>query len=1085
MSPSVRRKLLIGVGGFVGLLVVALLLAPTLIDLDGRKPQIIAEVKKATGRDLEIAGPISLSLFPTPTVTVSDVVFHNMPGASNPRMVELKTVTVKPALLPLLSGNIELSEVALVDPKIVLEINAQGKPNWEFTPSVEAAKPAAPAPGSPRPLSLGRVVIENGTLLFSDAKAGIAISAEKANFVASVGSLDGPYALRGDAVLNGGPLKLDLAVGAKAADGHSLALAFEASGGALGFKGTLSELGPNARLAGAATVSAEQLATFVGTLAALAGQPAPQLPMLVAGKFSFDGEVDVSQSAFAAKSFKLKLGDSAGSGSLSVALKPSLAIDGKVTVPRLDFDQILASLAQPPAATGAPVAAVQPKPATPTTSGGGIPSDLDAKVALEVGELVYNKAPVRNVVVELEAKGGAIAVPRLSATLPGDMALQARSTMTGDPARPSVSGDFSLVGPDLRQTLAWLAVDVSSVPPNKLSRLSLKGRMASTGGNVDVRDAVFELDDVKGSGGIVVTFGVPLSIVTRLDIDTLNLDSYLARPAGGAKPAAKPAASSAAPAPSNVAPPSIGLKAKVAKLIYSKETIGGVDVDVALQGTTLKLNDIKVSNLGGARLAVRGSVANYDAAMPRAEIAFNFEAPDMSRVLKVAGATAPAGLGAVTASGGVAGTVELLTMRELNVSAMGQSVRAIGTLALPGASRGAPQSAAYKGSVTLNGQTIEGSVDARFAGKPTINADLHASVLDLDRLTAPGRGGGAAPARGQPAPAAKSTAGPLDGVDGSLKLAAATLISGSNRIGNADLAATLKDGVLTIAHFRGTMHGGSVAFSGVVDGGQPAMSFDLKGDASNISIGEMLRSSGGSNTFGGTVKVTVDGRLNATNISVRGAGATADQIKRSLAGSAHLGGYVHIGADKALTTLGTAATGVVGGVIDNTLGSALGIVGQKGGVGVGNILNAISLILNRFVNHNNPISGQIDIAGGVLSDRGLVVQGNRATANISTRTNLANSTTDTTVRFFIAEDSSSPYLITTARGPTSNPSYNVTRGTAKDPPGMVNTLTDAVTNPLTGGGQGRQQQRQQQQQQQQQQQRSIIPNLPIPNFFGR
>jgi hypothetical protein len=40
---------------------------------------------------------------------------------------------------------------------------------------------------------------------------------------------------------------------------------------------------------------------------------------------------------------------------------------------------------------------------------------------------------------------------------------------------------------------------------------------------------------------------------------------------------------------------------------------------------------------------VRGAVADYDSALPHADIAFNFEAPDIGRVLKVAGATAPAG----------------------------------------------------------------------------------------------------------------------------------------------------------------------------------------------------------------------------------------------------------------------------------------------------------------------------------------------------------------------------------------------------------------------------------------------------------
>jgi hypothetical protein len=235
----------------------------------------------------------------------------------------------------------------------------------------------------------------------------------------------------------------------------------------------------------------------------------------------------------------------------------------------------------------------------------------------------------------------------------------------------------------------------------------------------------------------------------------------------------------------------------------------------------------------------------------------------------------------------------------------------------------------------------------------------------------------------------------------------------------------------------------------------------------------------GSNQFGSTIPITIDGRLNATGIAVRAGGTTSDQIRSSMAGGANLGGHIFIGADKALQVLGSALAGVAGGIIDNTLGNALGIVGQRGMTPTA-LLNAIQLVLNRFVNHDNPIGGRIEIAGGVLTDRGLHVQGNRATANIATRTNFGNSTTDTTINFVIAEDPSAPYLITTARGSMSSPSLNVTRGTAKDPPGMVSTLPGAsnipgIGNLIPGQGSG------------QQQQRSPIPNIPIPlpNIFGR
>jgi hypothetical protein len=307
-----------------------------------------------------------------------------------------------------------------------------------------------------------------------------------------------------------------------------------------------------------------------------------------------------------------------------------------------------------------------------------------------------------------------------------------------------------------------------------------------------------------------------------------------------------------------------------------------------------------------------------------------------------------------------------------------------------------------------------------------------------------------------------------------VRLVAGTLISSPLHIANADLALTLKDSVLTISHFKGGLYGGGLDLAGVLDGSKPGyLAIDLKGNASGISVSQVLRSSSGSNQFGGAVKITVDGTINASGLTLKAAGATSAALRGSMAGGAQLSGHIFVGADRALTAIGGAAAGVVGGVIDNTLGSALGIVGQRGGVGVSNLLNAASLVLNRFVNRDNPISGHVDIAGGVLSDRSLLVQGDRATANVATRTNLAASTTDTTVSISIAEDPSAAYLIATVRGPLSSPSYNVARGTAKDPPGFVNTLTSVpsqITAPV----------------------RSLIPNVPIPSIpnpipglFGR
>src|SRR6185369_9604356 len=113
---------------------------------------------------------------------------------------------------------------------------------------------------------------------------------------------------------------------------------------------------------------------------------------------------------------------------------------------------------------------------------------------------------------------------------------------------------------------------------------------------------------------------------------------------------------------------------------------------------------------------------------------------------------------------------------------------------------GPPKSASYKGSVTLNGQTIQGAVDATLGDRSNIVADLKANVIDLDQI-------GGAGGRGQ-SPSKPIDTSPFRRADGTFKFAAVTLVSSGLRINNAEMAATLKDGVLTISYLKGALQGG-------------------------------------------------------------------------------------------------------------------------------------------------------------------------------------------------------------------------------------------------------------------------------------
>ena len=127
-------------------------------------------------------------------------------------MLDVRRVIVRPSLLALLQGRFEVGTLVLVRPTIVLEADADGKPNWEFTPGAGAAQPAG-APATGFHLAIGRLAIVRGTLSYTDPRTGKTTVAEQVRAQASVGSFEGPFTIAGTATVNGVPLTLDLAVG--------------------------------------------------------------------------------------------------------------------------------------------------------------------------------------------------------------------------------------------------------------------------------------------------------------------------------------------------------------------------------------------------------------------------------------------------------------------------------------------------------------------------------------------------------------------------------------------------------------------------------------------------------------------------------------------------------------------------------------------------------------------------------------------------------------------------------------------------------------------------------------------------------
>ena len=210
------RKVLIAIVSLVIVLAAAVLVVPSLIDWNGYKPEIQAAARDATGRELKIQGDLSMSILPTPTLSVADVSLANVEGATTANMASLDSLDVSVALFPLLSGDIRVTSVTLVKPVITLEKLPDGRANWEFD-SGENAEAGAGDPssnaGDAPALAIDEAVIEDGQLVYRDATTGAEHILSDINLEISAGGLQGPFEIDGGR-----------RIGLRQADGHRHAL---------------------------------------------------------------------------------------------------------------------------------------------------------------------------------------------------------------------------------------------------------------------------------------------------------------------------------------------------------------------------------------------------------------------------------------------------------------------------------------------------------------------------------------------------------------------------------------------------------------------------------------------------------------------------------------------------------------------------------------------------------------------------------------------------------------------------------------------------------------------------------------------
>jgi len=276
-------------------------------DFDELRRIAESEVSSATGRQLRVAGPIDIALSLTPAIALEDIRFANAPGGSGEDMARARRLELQVALLPLLSGDIQVKRFVLVDAELLLETDAEGRPNWVFAEpgedELEAAARSAERvqeAGTRRMPRLEAVEIQGARVTWRDGRSGEALELglEQASLREAEGRLqldaqghylDLPFALGGsvgtpERLFAGGDYPLDLS-------GHLAQTRFELAGA---LRGTAE--------APAADLRFSLQGSDLPALSRLAGRDLPPV-----GDYGLAGELAYAEQALALEGLRLDL----------------------------------------------------------------------------------------------------------------------------------------------------------------------------------------------------------------------------------------------------------------------------------------------------------------------------------------------------------------------------------------------------------------------------------------------------------------------------------------------------------------------------------------------------------------------------------------------------------------------------------------------------------------------------------------------------------------------------------------------------------------------------------------------------------
>lgn len=407
----------------VGLLLLAGISVMLFFDPNDYRDDIEQAVQKTTGRELEIEGELSVSIFPWLAIEIGSTRLGNAAGFGDEPFASFERARLSVRLLPmLLRRDVEIATADLDALRLNLAIDSKGRSNWQDLIDASNAAAAAPVEAGDSSeaggLDIAGFAIRNSAITYNDAAAGSKYGLDELNVsTGSVTGNQGTIHIDGfeiDALLSGlaaEPTTFKLATAAIDINTGAETIAMDRV--TLGLLGLDISATPEPfSYAGDITpVAAVQVDAFsLRSLMQRMDIEAPETTDPTAlGKVTIEATARVSTTAIALTDLSLVLDDTTFTGELSIPQGDNDLYTFNFKGDAIDLDRYMA-----PATEGAGDAAGDAIPVE-------IPSELirlvNARGSLSIGRAQLSGMVFENITLGLATNNGDLRLHPVSATL--------------------------------------------------------------------------------------------------------------------------------------------------------------------------------------------------------------------------------------------------------------------------------------------------------------------------------------------------------------------------------------------------------------------------------------------------------------------------------------------------------------------------------------------------------------------------------------------------------------------------------------------------------------------------------------------